>query len=234
MPVKIFIMDDNGNKINCNEAERETGIKHTKIRYYIRAKGAKTLDDARKIASDIEIYGRHYATPRKTHDTKHGALTLREIWEVHPHKDRLSIAALNVRICNHGAMNESLWDDIHVSNRAETKKHRKVCKQCMRKLEVRQFEHLEGVPGGRYVICKKCRGVTGNVGRKNKSATVIKSESCRHGDIVMSGGDRYFVNQAFKKRRCKAKVAAFRVMSDGQILRTTTINLGSNWSKVVS
>ena len=223
---KITLTDENGYTHTINESAEIIGCKATKIRHYIRAKGAKTIADVQAIIDNILRYGRKYAEVKKTHETKYGALTLCEIWDIHPYKDSVSIALLSVRICHHGGMHEGLWQPMQKNN-IQCEHEYLACVGCLRKLEIRQFPFLDG-SDQRHDMCLRCRGKTNNIGKGKRGKS--RSKMCIPGDVVTSRGKEYVVAASYGDNGEKRLVTGHRKMSNGQILRRTNIDLGTNWS----
>lgn len=204
-----------------------TGCSQSKIRNYIRFKGAKTLSDLICIFNDT-------SSGRPTHDTVYGELTLQEIWDRHPHKDNIKKAALSSRISNHGARCDGLWEPLHPNGMNVAKVQRKVCGKCKRRLLLKWFELVKNGGGRRGRYCKKC-SVPVKKAIVKKKGRIVDTLTVKYGDTVISKGNLYFVSECIiSQKGCKGNVAAFRVMKNGDVLYRTTIYLESNWQKVIS
>ena len=86
---------------------------NNKIRHMQGKLGIDTIEGMRQ-----HILGGKWKERRsKRHDVilpsgEKASLTAREIWEGHPHKDRVTMKTVSGRICTQGSMDPSLWDDL--------------------------------------------------------------------------------------------------------------------------
>ena len=225
---RIFLKDATGKQFSVNQvAAAIPGCDIDRVRFCIRKYKAKTVEDVMQISQNLSKSKMFYAKV-KFHETKFGPLTLREMWNRHPHKKKVSIATLSERIRNKGAMHESIWGQLKRIRGKVPRDTILTCRKCGRELKARNFTPV----GDKYKNCDKCMGLVGPVGGKIKKPH--SPLSVVYGDHVKSEGKKYFVSECHDVKGRKGKVAAFRIDRTGSILKRTTIDLGSNWKKVIS
>lgn len=211
----ISIIDDKGNAVPLRHAaELIPGMTYYKLAHYVKKYEAKTLDDVRIIIKDLKAHGRNCYAPKKRFETPYGMLTSREVWEMHPYKDTVSINNIRCRLSTSGGMTEKLWLPLV---RDQRKKILIICGKCKRKLNGRQFETMANKK--KHEHCFRCRGLA-----KKKNTMDVKP-----GAIVTSGGKRYEVAEVLEADG-KPLVTGFLIMGNGQVLRNTVKYLATNWS----
>ncbi len=226
---RIFILDDNGKKITCNQAAKLCGISASNVRYHMTTKGVTTVKELMEIKKLIRMNGTQAFSKQLEYETKFGMLTIKEMHEIHPHKDVVNLFALRSRVHLRGGMDDLIWKPPQYT---KNPKSTKTCYSCKCRLPVVNYSHNTAKRDGYEDDCKMCRNDKAKKRYAGKKTTNRGVRNVMPGQIVMSEGKKYYVSECHSMRNKKGKVAALRIMSNGDVLRRTNVDLGSNWELV--
>lgn len=122
-----------------------------------------------------------------------------------------------------------------VGNKSSEKKIRRRCAGCSKHLLIQQFDFLKTQPNKRDKLCKKCKGIINRLDPKKLPGELVKKNvlNVNPGEIVLSSGKLFFVSESFPRKVYKSDIAGFRIMDNGDILRRTMVDLGTNWWKII-
>ncbi len=110
---KILITDDNYVEYTMMQASKELNIPYNSVYNYVRDCGCRTFKELEYQARNRNsLCGRGNSRNKKLYETKYGALTAKEIYNMHPFKKNLKINNISDRLFRVGGMSDDLWSDI--------------------------------------------------------------------------------------------------------------------------
>ena len=109
---RTILDEKTGKKYSMRETSEFTGIPYDTIYNYVVKYKCKTIDDVWH-ERGTRPYRGGFSNKKKTkHKTRYGKLTLVEIHNIHPFKDRVSLRCLSCRLHRTGGMSDSIWEDL--------------------------------------------------------------------------------------------------------------------------
>jgi len=102
-------IDHNGSKVSLREACGIIKCSYSKIYLAVSEKDCKSVNDVIAWFEYLASGGKFKDMKRRQYQTKHGLLTMAEIYDIHPYKDEITKATISGRMCRREGMCPSLW-----------------------------------------------------------------------------------------------------------------------------